>query len=258
MEDILAVILAGGLGTRISEETQSKPKPMVEIGSKPIIWHLLQVLALQGVKKFAIATGYMSQVIDKWVEESQENGNFIFEDRENLVNVSKVNNIDIKSIETGKDSLTGFRISKIMDRFPNQKILVTYGDGLANINVKRLIDFHNSSGKLATVTAVHPPARFGYLKIENSGMVSSFGEKLQTNSGWINGGFFILEPGVREYILGNESFEESVLPRLVIKNQLQAYKHDDFWLPMDTLREKHDLEKLLDFKPRPWLRNIRQ
>jgi glucose-1-phosphate cytidylyltransferase len=232
-----AIILAGGLGTRISEETADKPKPMVKIAGKPILWHLMSIFAKQGITDFLIATGYKGNVISDWVGTVTEPW-------------------DIRAIDTGLDTQTGGRIAECVKTVPGERVFATYGDGLGNVNLTKLIDFHEHQGKLATVTAVRPPARFGVLESEN-GVVTKFGEKNQADSGWINGGFFVLEPEISTYIQDlSEPFETGALPRLVSQRQLVSYHHNGFWQPMDTLREKQDLESLaLQPKP-PWLREI--
>lgn len=227
------IILAGGLGTRISEETGDKPKPMVLIDDRPIIWHLMNIFAAQGFKDFVIAAGYKCEVIQEWVAKSK------FE-------------WSVEVLDTGLNTQTGGRIKKCIQNFPNDDFLATYGDGLGNVNINALVNFHQSHGKLATVTAVHPPARFGVLDIEN-GSVVHFGEKVQTGSGWINGGFFVLSRQVSEYVLDDsEPFETGALPRLAFERQLMAFEHSGFWQPMDTLREKLDLQKLAKLIPTPW------
>ena len=232
-----AIILAGGLGTRISEETVDKPKPMVEIAGKPVIWHIMDIFARQGVTEFLVATGYKGHVISDWAKTVREPWN-------------------ISAIDTGLDTQTGGRIAECMKRLPNEKVFATYGDGLGNVNLRSLLDFHQHQEKLATVTAVRPPARFGVLETEN-GLVTGFGEKNQADSGWINGGFFVLNPEVPSYIQGmNEPFETGAIPRLVSEKQLVAFHHNGFWQPMDTLREKLDLEKYATEVPPPWLARI--
>ena len=227
------IILAGGLGTRISEETGDKPKPMVLIDDRPIIWHLMNIFAAQGFRDFVIAAGYKCEVIQEWVAKSE------FE-------------WSVEVLDTGLNTQTGGRIKKCIQNFPNDDFLATYGDGLGNVNINALVNFHQSHGKLATVTAVHPPARFGVLDIEN-GSVVHFGEKVQTGSGWINGGFFVLSRQVSEYVLDDsEPFETGALPRLAFERQLMAFEHSGFWQPMDTLREKLDLQKLAKLIPTPW------
>lgn len=232
-----AIILAGGLGTRISEETMDKPKPMVQIAGKPMLWHIMSIFASQGVDDFIIATGYKAEVIQEWVKTVKEPWK-------------------IQALETGLNTQTGGRILECMKSIPGERVLATYGDGLGNVNLKALLDFHNHQGKLATVTAVRPPARFGVLESQN-GLVTRFGEKNQADSGWINGGFFVLEPEVKDYIQGlDEPFESGAISRLVQKQDLVAYHHNGFWQPMDTLREKHDLEKLALLKPPTWLSGL--
>jgi glucose-1-phosphate cytidylyltransferase len=231
------VILAGGLGTRISEETTDKPKPMVLISGKPMLWHIMSIFSAQGFNEFIIATGFKGQVINDWAETVKEPW-------------------DIQTLDTGQDTQTGGRIAQCLDATSDDRVFVTYGDGLGNVNLANLLDFHMHQGKLATVTAVRPPARFGVLESKN-GLVTKFGEKNQTDSGWINGGFFVLEKQVRESILGDhEPFEVGALPRLVSKQNLTAYHHGGFWQPMDTLREKHDLEMLANSGTPPWLELI--
>lgn len=232
-----AIILAGGLGTRISEETVDKPKPMVTIAGKPIIWHIMSILSKQGISDFIVAAGYKGEVIQKWSHHVQEPWK-------------------IRVLDTGLETQTGGRIKKCMEIIPNERVFATYGDGLGNINIKDLLDFHAHQGKLATVTAVRPPARFGVLEAEN-GLVTKFGEKNQADSGWINGGFFILEPEVHEYVHDSlEPFETGAIPRLVANKSLTAFHHNGFWQPMDTLREKQDLEKLALLQTPPWLERI--
>jgi glucose-1-phosphate cytidylyltransferase len=237
---VKVIIIAGGLGTRISEETEDKPKPMVLINNKPIIWHLMNIFCLQGLNDFIISTGYKSEVIENWVQN-------------NPILDSSFKKMNIKIVNTGLNTQTGGRISEVMKTLPGEKVIATYGDGLANISIKKLLEFHAAHRKLATVTAVRPPARFGYMKIENN-KVTHFGEKNQSDEGWINGGFFVLEPIVAEYIDSvNQPFETEPLIRLTRESNLMAYPHKGFWQPMDTLREKLDLEKLANLETPPWL-----
>jgi len=232
-----AIILAGGLGTRISEETMDKPKPMVLIAGKPMLWHIMSIFASQGVDEFIIATGYKAEVIQEWVKTVKEPWK-------------------INALETGLDTQTGGRILECMKSIPGERVMATYGDGLGNVNLKALLDFHNHQGKLASVTAVRPPARFGVLESQN-GLVTRFGEKNQADSGWINGGYFVLEPEVKDCIEGlHEPFESGAMMRLVQRQELVAYHHNGFWQPMDTLREKQDLEKLALLEPPTWLAGL--
>lgn len=229
------ILLAGGLGTRISEETMNKPKPMVQIGDKPILWHLMNIFASQGFREFVIATGYKGEVIHEWVEKLDTTWN-------------------IQALDTGLDTQTGGRIKKCMEANPGERVIATYGDGLGNVNIKQLIHFHEMNALLGTVTAVRPPARFGVLESSN-GLVTHFAEKNQTSSGWINGGFFVLEPEVSTLVAGDtEPFETGAIPRMVARHQLAAFHHEGFWQPMDTLREKQDLEKLAELDLPPWMK----
>jgi glucose-1-phosphate cytidylyltransferase len=234
---VKAIILAGGLGTRISEETGDKPKPMVLLDDKPIIWHVMNIYAQQGISDFVIATGYLGGIIQGWVE--------------NLETPWK-----ITALDTGEKTLTGGRIRQCLEFIGPERSFATYGDGLGNINLKNLLDFHVNQGRTATVTAVRPPARFGLLESSN-GRVTSFTEKNQAHAGWINGGFFVLEPRVAEYITEDmEPFESGALPRMVSDSNLSAYHHPDFWQPMDTLREKQELAKYALAGNPPWLIGI--
>jgi glucose-1-phosphate cytidylyltransferase len=234
---VKAIILAGGLGTRISEETGDKPKPMVLLDEQPIIWHLMNIFARQGVTDFVIATGYLGNIIHSWIDCLDSPWN-------------------ITALDTGENTLTGGRIRQCLEHIGPERVFATYGDGLGNINLNKLLDFHLNQGRSATVTAVRPPARFGLLEASN-GQVTSFTEKNQTDAGWINGGFFVLEPSVKNYIIGDmEPFESGALPRMVMEANLSAYHHNDFWQPMDTLREKQELAKYALSENPPWLIGI--
>jgi glucose-1-phosphate cytidylyltransferase len=229
-----AIILAGGLGTRISEETDTKPKPMVLLDDKPIIWHLMNSFAIQGVTEFVIATGYLGHVIHEWVSQLKSDW-------------------EIEALDTGSNTMTGGRIRQCMEHIGKERVFATYGDGLGNINLSNLLKFHTQQGRFATVTAVRPPARFGVLESQN-GLVTHFGEKRQADAGWINGGYFVLEPQVLESIYSDdEPFETGALPRLVEKELLSSYEHSDFWQPMDTLRERNELSALAKLVTPPWL-----
>lgn len=221
-----ALILAGGLGTRIGEETQDKPKPMITIGGFTLLEHIMENLALGGIEKFYIATGYKGEVIEKYF--------------------SKYTKFLVKPINTGESTQTGGRIKRILSLVDDEELLVTYGDGLANINAKNLIAFHKEHGKMATVTAVRPPARFGHLQINpNDFAVTRFGEKIQSDEGWINGGFFILNRTISQLIADDSTvFEKDPINALVEHGNLKAYLHTGFWAPVDTLREKNELESL--------------
>jgi glucose-1-phosphate cytidylyltransferase len=230
------IILAGGLGTRISEETETKPKPMVLLDDKPIIWHLMNIYASQGFDDFIIATGYKGEVISKWVDSTLNE------------------KWKVRAFDTGTNSMTAGRIKKCMDLVPGERVMVTYGDGLGNVNIKELIEFHEAKGRKATVTAVRPPARFGVLETDD-GLVKHFGEKNQADAGWINGGFFVLEPEIINLITEDTiQFEGHTLPMLASRNELAAYSHHGFWKPMDTLREKNELAELAAEVTPVWLR----
>lgn len=229
------MILAGGLGTRISEETAEKPKPMVKIGDEPMVWHIMNIFASQGFTKFVIATGYKHKVIEDYIQTLD-------------------NDWDIECLFTGQESQTGWRIRACLEHIKaDSEAIVTYGDGLANVSVEKLLKFHRQHGKVATVTAVRPPARFGVLEFEN-GQVTHFGEKNQADSGWINGGFFVLDTRLSETPKSpSTSFESDILPGLASEGQLMAYQHHGFWQPMDTLREKNILVELANSPTPPWL-----
>lgn len=227
------IILAGGLGTRFSEKTENTPKPMILIDHQPILWHIMDIYASQGHSDFVIATGYKSEVIEDWIE--------------NLDTDWK-----ITAIYTGLSTQTGGRIKMCVEKYVDQEFFVTYGDGLGNVNLSNLIHFHHSHRALATVTAVRPPARFGYLELKD-GLVTKFGEKNQLNEGWINGGFFLINRVVTDFILNdNESFETGALPRLTEGGKFNAYQHDGFWLPMDTRNEQQAISQLSKQSPPPW------
>lgn len=229
------IILAGGLGTRFSEETETKPKPMILIDDKPILWHIMSIYSKFGLSDFVIATGYKSEVIDKWIATTEFPG------------------WKVRAVYTGMDTQTGGRIKKCIDQLSGSEFMITYGDGLGNIDVNRLINFHNSHGKIVSVTAVRPPARFGYLQITGN-VVVHFGEKDQLDEGWINGGFFVAKREIVEYIEGDtEPLETGALRKLVAAGELMANRHHGFWLPMDTRSERNTLARLSQESPVPWL-----
>jgi glucose-1-phosphate cytidylyltransferase len=249
------VILAGGFGTRLSEETARIPKPMVEIGGWPMLWHIMNIYSAHGFKDFLIACGYRAGVIREYF------ANFHMHCSDLFVNLAD-GNVERKGvrapdwrigcIDTGLETMTGGRLLKMRDLLKDGPFMVTYGDGLADVNIQDLVRFHRAHGKLATVTAVRPPARFGALDIED-GKVLRFAEKPAAESGWINGGFFVFEPGVLDYIdAAATSLEAEPLARLAADGQLHAYRHDGFWKPMDTLREKHELEAMWRSAAPPW------
>jgi glucose-1-phosphate cytidylyltransferase len=232
---VKVIILAGGFGTRISEETEHKPKPMVTIGGIPIIHHLMQIYALNGITDFVVACGYKKEVIFDWIEKS----NF--------------GSWNVRAIDTGLETQTAGRIRKCMDFFPEEDLLVSYGDGLGNINIQQSIKMFKDTGALVIVTAVRPPARFGLLETHGT-LVTHFAEKDQVQSDWINGGFFVVSHKVKDFIQDNsESFEFTTLPTITQLGKVHALFHNGFWKPMDTLREKNELEELVKHSPPPWL-----
>ena len=221
-----AVILAGGYGTRISEESHLKPKPMIEIGGKPIIWHNMKIYATYGINDFIICCGYKGEIIKKYFESFD----------------SEPWNVEL--IDTGLDTMTGGRIKRIQNRI-DETFCLTYGDGVSDVNIRDLISFHNSKKSLATLTAIHPPERFGVLNISGE-YVTEFHEKHRGESSWINGGFFVFEPKIFDYLLDGDStiLEKKPLETLAHEQNLTAFKHNGFWHPMDTLRDKNYLENL--------------
>jgi glucose-1-phosphate cytidylyltransferase len=249
------VILAGGLGTRLAEETETKPKPMVEIGGRPILWHIMMHYTHYGFKDFVIALGYKGEVIKKWlVDYSSLNSNLTVNTRTGEVRMHDGYKPDwcVDLIDTGATTMTGGRIKRLQPYLGNQTFMLTYGDGVSNVDIHKLLAFHRSHGKLATLTAVRPVARFGQIEIQG-GQVVEFAEKPQTKEGWINGGFFVLEPGIFDYIEGDATFwEKEPLERLSNDGQLMAYQHDSFWQCMDTLRDKVNLEALWQTGNPPW------
>lgn len=233
------IILAGGLGTRLAEETETKPKPMVLIGEKPILWHLMGIYAEQGFNNFLIATGYKHEVIDSWIHKNNSDGSWGFECR-------------VQSVFTGSETQTGGRVRRVIEKHSAKRYMLTYGDGLANVDLNLLLNFHRTHGKIATVTSVRPPARFGHIESVN-GLVTHFGEKNQVNVGWINGGFFVIEDQVQGYLNDDGiPFEQDPMNKLVFDNQLMTSQHHGFWQPMDTLREKMLLTSLASEDTPPW------
>tara|TARA_A100000164_G_scaffold381988_1_gene437070 strand:+ start:2761 stop:3564 length:804 start_codon:yes stop_codon:yes gene_type:complete len=254
-ENIKLIILAGGKGTRLSEETLLIPKPMVKIGSNPIIWHIMKSFSHYGIREFITALGYKSDVIKNYFLNYKKSSGDITVDLKTgkTINHNSINeDWKIHLLETGKNTETGGRIKKAMYFAGEQRIMATYGDALADVNISELLDYHKSHGKLATLTAVRPPSRFGEVNISD-GLVFDFKEKNQTGKGWINGGYFVLQPEVIDYIPSNKTpFERIPLERLAKEGQLMAYKHRGFWQPMDVIREKELLETLWKSENPPW------
>lgn len=250
------VILCGGLGTRLSEETQVRPKPMVDVGDRPILSHIMQIYSRHGFNEFVLALGYKGEVIkDYFLNYHARQSDLTIQLKSGKVEYTRPTAEDwtVTLVDTGQATQTGGRLLRLRPHVePTGTFMLTYGDGVANINVKDLLAFHRSHGKLATVTAVRPPARFGDLRIENE-RVMQFEEKPQAGEGWINGGFFVFEPSVFDY-LGDDStiLERSPLERLAADGQLMAYRHSSYWQSMDTLRDKHALEQLWASGNAPW------
>jgi glucose-1-phosphate cytidylyltransferase len=251
-----AVILAGGLGTRIAEESDQKPKPMVEIGGRPLLWHIMKTYSHHGIKEFIICLGYKGYVIKEFFSHYYRHTADMHIDLQSgdtqIIN-SQAEDWKVTLIDTGVETMTGGRLKRVQPYLQGETFCLTYGDGLADIDIGSELNFHRSHGRLATVAAVQPPGRFGILNMEESGHVTSFVEKSSNEIGWINGGFFILETKVIDYIAGDEtSWELAPLENLAKNDQLQAFRHHGFWQPCDTLRDKRLLEKLWQDGKGPW------
>lgn len=252
-----AVILAGGFGTRLSEETDLKPKPMIEIGQKPILWHIMKTYSAHDVNEFIICCGYKGYIIKEYFANyflHMSDVTFNMEDNSMQVHQNNAEPWKVTLIDTGENTLTGGRLKRVYDYVKDDEAFCfTYGDGVSDVNVSDLISFHKSKGRLATLTATRPPGRYGALKIKTDGNVDHFQEKPDGDGSWINGGFFVLSPKVIERIDGDmSSWEGEPLSGLAKDNELAAYKHHGFWQPMDTLREKKLLNKLWDSGKAPW------
>jgi glucose-1-phosphate cytidylyltransferase len=248
-------ILAGGLGTRLAEETETKPKPMVEIGGRPILWHIMMYYSHYGFNNFAIALGYKGEVIKKYmVDYCSLNSNLTVNLKTGIVerHADYKHDWTVDLTDTGITTNTGGRIKRLAPYIGNQTFMLTWGDGVSDVNLHDLLAFHRSHGKLATLTAVRPPARFGHLELEGN-QIKEFSEKPQTREGWINGAFFVLEPEIFNYIDGDDTqWEKEPLERLAQDGQLMAYQHTSFWQCMDTLRDKKLLESLWQSGNAPW------
>ncbi len=251
-----AVILAGGLGTRIAEESDTKPKPMVEIGGKPLLWHIMKIYSHHGINDFIICLGYKGYVIKEFFFNYYHHMSDLIIDLktgEHQVLNSQAEKWRITLVDTGTETMTGGRLKCIAPYLDDETFCMTYGDGLSDINITAEIEFHKKSGKLATVAAVQPPGRFGVLNIDSQKQVSSFEEKPSDEIGFINGGFFVLEPGVIPYIEDEKSsWERAPLSNLAKDGQLAAFHHTGFWQPCDTLRDKRELEALCATGKAPW------
>lgn len=250
------VILAGGLGTRFREETHSKPKPMILIGDKPILWHIMKIYSFYGFNEFIICLGYKGHVIKDFFANYPMHASDITIDLQTNTTqylTSPTEPWKITLVHTGDETMTGGRIKRIQKYIGDEPFLLTYGDGLTNVNIPEVVKFHQDHGKFATLTAVQPTARFGSLIFGNGTEITKFQEKPKGEGGWINGGFFVLQPQVFDYIDGDPThFEKEPLEQLAASGQLHAYKHDDFWYAMDTLRDQQQLQKLWDSGQAPW------
>ena len=249
-----AVILAGGLGTRISEESHLKPKPMIEVGGKPILWHIMKIYSHYGINDFVICCGYKGYLIKEYFANYfLHMSDVTFDMKQNRMEVHEKHAEPwrVTLVDTGQDTLTGGRLKRVRDFIGEETFSFTYGDGIADINVSKLISFHHNHGKLATVTAIQPPGRYGALNI-NGIQVNSFQEKPEGDGAWVNGGFFVLEPAVIDNIEGDQtSWEYGPLVKLAQEGQVMAFQHEGFWQAMDTLRDKNQLEDLWNTRP-PW------
>jgi len=248
-------LLAGGLGTRLAEETEIKPKPMVEIGNRPILWHIMMYYSHYGYRDFVIALGYKGDYIKRWMKEFCEfQSDLTVKTGSGEVIKHDSGHADwtVDLVGTGLGTATGGRIKRLQSWLDNETFMLTWGDGVSTVDLDALLRFHRSHGKLATLTAARPPARFGHLEFDGD-QVSSFTEKPQTAEGWINGAFFVLEPGIFDYIKGDDTqWEKEPLEGLAADGQLMAYKHHDFWQCMDTIRDKKLLDKLWQDGEAPW------
>jgi len=245
--DMKAVILAGGLGTRISEETHLKPKPLIEIGGMPLLWHIMKIYSAHGINDFVICCGYKGYMIKEYFANYfLHMSDVTFDIKNNTMDVHKksAEPWKVTLVDTGLETMTGGRLKKVEKYLDNDLFAFTYGDGISNVDISQLIDFHKSKKTLATLTAVQPPGRFGLLNLQDNGTVN-FKEKPLGDGGWINGGFFILEPEVLDYIKNDKtSWEKEPLENIVKTNQLSVFKHTGFWHAVDTLRDKNYLDKL--------------
>lgn len=251
-----AVILAGGLGTRLSEETSTRPKPMVEIGGKPILWHIMKMYSHHGINDFVVCCGYKSYVIKEYFANyflHMSDVTFDMQANSMHVHEKRAEPWKVTLVDTGDESMTGGRLGRVAEYVKNEEAFCfTYGDGVGDIDITATIDFHRDHGKLATLTAATPPGRFGALDIQNK-QVLSFKEKPKGDGAMINGGFFVLSPKVLDYIKGDQTiWEQEPLMKLAEDGQLMAYEHNGFWQPMDTLRDKHHLEELWASGKAPW------
>lgn len=254
---VKVVILAGGFGTRLSEETVLRPKPMVEIGGKPILWHIMKIYGAHGVNEFIICCGYKGYVIKEYFANYflyMSDVTFDMCNNEMEVHQNEAEPWRVTLVDTGETTMTGGRLKRVRDYLGDETFCFTYGDGVADVDITRLLAFHREQGKLATLTAVQPPGRFGAIQLEDDHTtVSTFAEKPIGDGSWVNGGYFVLEPQAIDYIAGDDTvWEREPLERLAKDGEIAAYKHRSFWQPMDTLRDKNQLEDLWSGATAPW------
>lgn len=251
------VILAGGFGTRISEESHLKPKPMIEIGGRPILWHIMKTYSHYGFNDFIICLGYKGYCIKEYfahyfLHEADVTFDFRMSNQQ-IIHHQHAEPWQVTLVNTGINTLTGGRVKRVQQYIGNEPFMLTYGDGVGNVDIGKLVEFHKTHGKLATVTSVQPSGRFGALELTKDNIVQGFQEKPQGDGGWVNGGFFVLEPKVLDYIEGDSTiFERTPMESLAKDNQLVAYRHNGFWQPMDTMRDKDALEDLWQKNNAPW------
>ena len=250
------VILAGGLGSRLAEETELRPKPMVEIGNLPILWHIMKTYSAHNLHEFIICCGYKGYVIKEYFANyflHRSDVTFDMQNNQMEVHQKYAEPWRVTLVDTGESSLTGGRLKRVKDYVGQETFCFTYGDGVSDVDIAKLIDYHRQQGVMATITAVQPPGRYGALNVDSQGLVTSFQEKPQGDGNWINGGYFVLEPGIFDFIENDQtSWEGQPLLDLVNKQQLAAFYHGGFWHPMDTLRDKKYLESLWNSGQAPW------
>ncbi len=250
------IILAGGLGTRLAEETEVRPKPMVEIGGMPILWHIMKHYAQHGVREFVVCLGYKGYVIKEYFANyfmHQADVTFDLAQNKLTVHDGRAEDWRVTLVDTGAATMTGGRLKRVARHLGDEPFCMTYGDGVGDVDITALLAAHKAGGRMATVTAVKPPGRFGALDMDDEGHVAGFVEKPRGDGGWINGGFFVLEPGVLDYIDGDDSiWEQQPLQGLARDGQLKAFRHEGFWQPMDTVRDRLHLEELWSSGQAPW------
>lgn len=252
------VLLAGGFGTRISEESQFKPKPMIELGGMPILWHIMKLYSHYGFNDFVICAGYKQHVIkeyfaDYFLHTSDVTFDFTAGKSDMIVHNNKAEPWKVTVVDTGLNTMTGGRVKRVKEYLGNERFFLTYGDGVSDVNIGKLLDFHRSHGKLVTLTSINPGQRYGSLDIDATGCIRAFREKAKSDGALINGGFMVCEPKLLDYIAGDhQMLEREPLERVAEDGQLMSFRHDGFWQPMDTLREKQMLEKMWSEGTAPW------